>query len=225
MSEIEELRSRIEALEARLEALSFGQVRAERLDIVDGDGTVRLAIANRERAGERMIEDEVQSPGRERTGLVLFNEDGHECGGLTWSAKRVGDHTEAYSVLSLDRYRGDQVVAVGYADTPDGYWAGMRVVDRKESGHAEAWRRYRELTAMAESPERDEALRELLADRPFGAMRMFVGRDMSGDATIRMYDGTGRPRLRFAVSEDGAALIEFLDERGEVVRRITQADD
>lgn len=57
-------------------------------------------------------------------------------------------------------------------------------------------------------------------ERPGGAQRVFCGRNQAGDATVDLCDGSGRPRLRLKVAEDGAAAIEFLGEDGRVVNRL-----
>ena len=52
-----------------------------------------------------------------------------------------------------------------------------------------------------------------------GAERVFAGKT-SGDAIVRLADPEGRPRLLLKVGTDGTPSIEFLDESGNVVRRI-----
>lgn len=49
---------------------------------------------------------------------------------------------------------------------------------------------------------------------------MFAGRDIDGNATIELMDAEGRNRLVLAVSPDGQAGIQFLDQNGDTVREI-----
>jgi hypothetical protein len=57
------------------------------------------------------------------------------------------------------------------------------------------------------------------------APRVFVGRDPSRSAILRLSDPMGRPRLRMIVDSLGAARIEFLDGRGRVVQQIPAVAD
>lgn len=56
------------------------------------------------------------------------------------------------------------------------------------------------------------------------AQRIFVGRDSSRSAIVRLSDAFGRERLRLVVDSLGAAHIDFLDSRGQVVQRIPASD-
>lgn len=221
MNEIDELRSRIEALEAALRELTFEHVRAERVDIVNADGSLVMAAASGARSADTVIDGELLAPNRERPGLIFFNEEGDECGGLTWSGKRVAGVTEAYGGLTIDRFKNDQIVSLGYEEADGGHDAGLRIVDRPELSIMEAFKRRDAIVAMPEGEERNAAESELMSTNPWGQQRLFAGRDRSGAAVIQLSDGSGRVRLRLAVAADGEALIEFLDDAGEVAQTIS----
>jgi hypothetical protein len=52
------------------------------------------------------------------------------------------------------------------------------------------------------------------------AQRAFFGRDLAKSAVLNLGDRAGKTRLRLVVDSVGVASIEFLDESGQVRRRI-----
>lgn len=73
---------------------------------------------------------------------------------------------------------------------------------------------------MPEGPAKEAARAEL--DEGF-ASRLFAGKNPKRDSTVALADAKGRVRLRLAVSLEGNAAIEFLDESGAVTKRIDSA--
>lgn len=218
-AEIAALRARVEALEKGTQV--FDVVRAERVDIVEPDGRLRLAMANGPRSPDGTIDGVPVAPGRERPGLIFFNDVGDECGGLTFGGGR-GESGEvgAGAGLTLDRFRQDQTVAIVYEEEEGRYEAGMRIVDRPEVSLVEVIELAEAAQALPGGPDRDAARKRLREERLFGAPRVFVGRSTGDDALVELSDAAGRPRLRLRVTAQGSASIEFLDAAGEVVQRI-----
>jgi hypothetical protein len=52
------------------------------------------------------------------------------------------------------------------------------------------------------------------------ARRVFIGRDTTGAAVLKLSDRAGVPRLQFTVDSLGRASISFLDARGKITRTI-----
>ena len=53
------------------------------------------------------------------------------------------------------------------------------------------------------------------------AKRLFLGRTLRNSSTINLYDPLGRVRLRLEVDKDGIPKIEFFDEQGESIKRLS----
>ncbi len=177
-----ELMDQVAALQRRVEALENRRVfEAERIDIVEEDGTTRLVISNSAR-GRR------HSPG-----LIFYDDDGDECGGLTFGGRRIDEGHAAGAALMFDQFKQDQVVGISHNDTPGRRWAGLAVWDRPE---------------------------EPLPAFDGAATRLFVGKTVEGTATVALRDAEGRVRLRLFVAGDGTAGLEFLDASGEVTARL-----
>ena len=60
----------------------FKEIDAERINIVEGDGTLRLVISNHKLQHPGRM-DGKDLPRRDRpAGMIFFNDEGDECGGL-----------------------------------------------------------------------------------------------------------------------------------------------
>jgi len=53
------------------------------------------------------------------------------------------------------------------------------------------------------------------------AKRLYFGRTQDNSSTIDLYDPQGRVRLKMEVGEDGVPRIEFFDEQGESIKKIS----
>ena len=220
-NEIAELRSRVQELESALDGQrALEHLKVERLDVQDSNGTVRLALANGSRSPDTVIAGEVLVPGRERPGIVFFNDEGSECGGLVIVGRQDETGVTSGGLLAFDRYNQDQVVAVMYEEDNGSYAAGIRLVDRPELSLVDVVREAHSINQMPEGTEKDAVSEEFYRQAPFGQMRLFLGRDRDASAKLEMADAAGRPRLRFVVPAEGEPVIEVLDTDGAVQREI-----
>jgi len=80
---------------------------------------------------------------RPQAGMIFFNDEGSENGGLIFGGKRDahGDVVDSGGSLSFDRYNANQVVQLLGVDDKENSMAGMAVSDSKEngSGHRRIW--------------------------------------------------------------------------------------
>src|SRR5438128_11716045 len=95
----------------------FQEINVERINVVEKDGSLRLVISNNERSpGPIERGKPFGYPGGSRAGMILYNEEGTENGGLIFSGKKENGKTSAYGSLTFDQYDRDQVVALQYGD-------------------------------------------------------------------------------------------------------------
>lgn len=196
---------------------TFDVITAHRINIVEPDGTLRLLISDRARfPSEIMVNGKPFKHERPVAGLLFFNDEGQEDGGLTWHGRKEGNGYRAGGLLAFDRYQQDQVVGMMYDDQNDRRSAGLSVWDRPARPIIQLIEALQAARALPAGPRQDSAMRAL--ESSAGATRLFAGRDRAGNAVIRLQDGAGRPRLRLLVDSAGAARIEFLDSLGNVQR-------
>ena len=205
----------------------FGEISAERIDIVDEHGKTVLAIANKARIAGPVVAGKAYpvalSDGREHmAGMIFFNQDGDEMGGLVFNSFRLPNGKAAgIGHLSFDRFQDNQVVALQYKENATSVQAGLTVYDRPGTGvFATSFALLDEARSAppARLAEIRRQLAELSAQGGLGAERAFLGsRDRS--AQLLLKDAIGRVRARLVIDTDDAARLEFLDEAGKVTAK------
>src|SRR5690606_30502438 len=105
---------------------------------------------------------------------------------------------------------------------------GLTILDRPEVPLAAVLARREAIVAMPDGPDKDAAWRELAEYQdnvPFGAPRVFAGRDLTRASVVNLSDRYGRIRLQLHVDPEGPASLRFLDESGNVVLSLPGGDD
>jgi len=201
---------------------TFDEISVQRLNIVEPNGRYRLVLANGARfPGLFMDGREYRHHSRSGGGMWFYNDDGDEVGGLSYRSNAA--ERSASASLMFDQYKQDQTVGLQYSEGGGERVAGLRVWDRPDYS-IQPLMAMSDRAARAETAaERDRIRGEMRAfaesQGGVGAERVFAGKT-SGDAIVRLADPEGRPRLLLRVGTDGIPSIEFLDEGGNVVRRI-----
>ena len=210
------------------EKVKFTEIDVERINVVEPNGMYRMVLSNRPRSiGPIYKGKPFGYPGGGRPGIIIFNDEGTENGGFTFTGtKDANGRVRASTHMSFDQFNQDQILVLNYSEDPRGRVTGMSVLDRAsvdildmvnerdsiQKAHAsDTAALRRELTNWATRPRNGE---------PMAAQRMFVGRDRSKSALMSLSDPQGRVRLRLAVDSLGTARIEFLDAEGKLTRTI-----
>jgi hypothetical protein len=188
----------------------------ERINIREPDGTLRMTISDAARSpGLIMKNREYPHPNRKSAGMLFFNDEGTENGGLIFGGREANGRRSSIGSLTFDRYEQDQVVqVVGSQEGPDKS-AGLLVNDQPEA--LMAYAALIRTEHLAPNQRRAELIKA-----HFGGTknRLFVGRAEDGASQVALKDASGRNRLILAVMPDGTASIRFLDEAGKVVRTV-----
>ncbi|MEZ0469329.1 hypothetical protein [Luteimonas salinilitoris] len=203
----------------------FEELTVQRLNVVEPNGLNRLVIANSARfPGLFMEGTEYRHHSRKGGGMLFFNDEGDESGGMTFaSAKQDGAHA-ASAGLFFDQYKQDQTVGMVYNDQDGRRVAGLRVWDRPDYSIGPLME-MSDRAAGAESDAEREAIRKEMMDYAMarggaGAERLFAGKALE-DAVVRLADPEGRPRLQLTVDAEGEPRLDFLAADGTVLRSIT----
>lgn len=201
----------------------FQEIDVERINVVEPDGSYRLVISNRPRSiGPIYKGKPFGYPGGGRPGLIFFNDEGTENGGLTFTGSRQPDGTFRSGLgMSFDQFNQDQVVTLRYDDNNGQRRLGLNILDRADVDIYDWVMQRDSINKMPAGAAKDSAMARLTAPRngvPLAAQRVFVGRDRSKAAMVLLADREGKTRLRLAVDSLGAARIEFLDADGRVTQ-------
>src|SRR5256885_985821 len=174
----------------------FGEIDVERINVVEKDGRTRLVIANAARQAITVVDGKQILPNRKRdAGLIFFNDEGDEDGGMTWSGRTEDGVAHADAGLSFDQYKQDETVTLRYAQTGTDRRAGLTVADRPDASLGVAAR----LNDAKTDDERAKVRQELVDSGAIGSRpRMVAGEDQTGVAKVALSDAAGktRPLLR-----------------------------
>ena len=81
----------------------FEVIDVERINIVEKDGQLRLAIANRDRSPGPIIGGMyMKTREGQRPGMIFFNDQGDECGGMTWSSSEKDGNIQGVILKQFD---------------------------------------------------------------------------------------------------------------------------
>ncbi len=202
----------------------FGTIAVERIDVVEPDGRPRLVLASRARFPGIIFEGkEYLHATRDTGGVLFFNSEGDEMGGLVFDGRKKADGYQVSGGMTFDHFKQDQTVVIRYDDENGRETAGFEIVDRPQASilpaielHDRAAKAFTENERDAILAEKDETLERIGRGRE----RAFLGKVPDGSALLRLADTNGRPRILIAVGADGAPSITFLDEGGAVVSRL-----
>ena len=205
----------------------FTEIDVERINIVEPDGKLRMVISNRPRSiGPIYKGKPFGYPGGTRPGMIFFNDEGTENGGLTFTGRTREDGTYSSSVgMSFDQFNQDETLTLRYTDENGRKASAITIADRDTRDIYDLIMQRDSINKMTDSTARAAALQRLFGPRdgvPLAATRVYLGRDRSKAAVLNLYDPNGKPRLRLKVDSLGGASLEFLDEQGTVTARMPE---
>jgi hypothetical protein len=159
-------------------------------------------------------------PGGGRPGIIFFNDEGTENGGLTFTGKKNPDGTYAASSgFSFDQFNQDQILYFQYAEENGRRRTGFTIADRADADIYDMVQERDSIMKLPEGAARNEALQRWQQPRngvPLFATRLYVGRTVQKASVVNLADPLGRTRLQLKVDSLGVASIEFMDENGKV---------
>jgi len=200
-------------------AQRFDELTVQRLNVVDANGTLRMVISNKDRMHPGVMDGVTINRPRPVAGLLFFNDEGDEVGGLTFTGSDDGGR-RANAGLMFDQLKQDQTVGISYSESNGQRVAGLHVWDRADQPLSDLIKGLNAANALPEGAQRDEAVKAVRAKAAPGPRRIFVGKNPDKSATVSLADANGKPRLVMTVGADGAASIDFLDADGKTVQRI-----
>lgn len=203
----------------------FTEIDVERINVVEPGGKLRMVISNRPRSTGPIYQGKPFGyEGGTRPGIIFFNDEGTENGGLTFQGSRTPDGKfSAGHHLSFDQFDQDQVVVLNYSDNDGRRQVGLSFLDRADVNIFDVVAERDSIMKLPDGPAKTAALERWRAPRDgvlLAAQRVYVGRDVRRAAVLRLSDPSGRPRIQLMVDSLGAPSLEFLDQHGKVVQQL-----
>jgi hypothetical protein len=199
----------------------FDEIDVERINIMEPDGKYRMVISNRPRSiGPIYKGKPFGYAGGGRPGIIFFNDEGTENGGLTFDGKTGPDGKfRAVTHMSFDQFNSDQVLNLDYDDRNGDRLVGMSILDRAQVDIYDLVAQRDSINKIADTVARAAAMRRWAGPRngvPLLAGRVFIGRNRDKQALVTLADPNGKTRIRLVVDSTGAPSLKFLDANGKV---------
>lgn len=208
---------------ARPRTASFDTIDVERINVREPDGTLRLVLSSKAQFPGLYFEGkEYEHPNRSTAGMLFFNDEGTEQGGLIFGGETDADgNVNAYGHLSFDQYEQDQVLYLSTADSDSLHKAGISVWDRPDWS-MQGLMQVLERTKGEPDSVRQAAIGEFFQGRESAHPRMYIGKSQNGTVSVRLNDPDGRERLVLEVAPDGTPALRMLDADGNEVARFPE---
>lgn len=208
----------------------FKEISVERINVRESNGQLRLVISNQSRSPENLAYGKPFTPpipGGNRPGLIFYNDEGTENGGLVFRGGRdEKGNFNATGHFSFDQYNQNQVLYLSYNDDNGHQNTGLHIDDwQKVPAFWDFRAAYKKAQNRPDGPAKEALLKQLMEPRPGQkafAPRVFVGKDESKTAMVSLSDRMGKPRLQLLVDSNGVAKLNFLDQQGNVTRSLAQ---
>jgi hypothetical protein len=163
---------------------SFDKIQVHRIDVLEPDGTLRMVIANHDQMpGVIMKGHETPKVDRPQAGMLFFNDEGTENGGLIFGGHRdqKGEVIDSGGSLSFDKYGASQIVQLVGVDDKENQFAGLAVSDQSTHMNRRVW------VGRQESGTSAVALMD-----PKGRKRIVMQVTANGDASLDFISSDGR---------------------------------
>ena len=157
---------------------------------MEPDGTLRMVISDHAKLPGIIVRGKEEPFQRPQAGIIFYNDEGSENGGLIFGGKKNKDGkvVDSGGSLTFDKYGANQIIQLAGVEDSEDRFAGLSVSDS--------------ITGTENH------------------RRIWVGRGDDGTAVIALMDGKGRKRILLEVDENGGSGLYFLDENGKVVERL-----
>ncbi len=203
---------------------TFDTIDVQRINLREPDGTLRMVISDKAQFPGLIIHGKEHAHERPHAGMIFYNDEGTEQGGLIFSGRKDADGKVSSGLsLTFDRYEQDQQLQLIGLDEDGKTVAGIQVNDVPDRPIVQDLAEQKQLDAMS-----DDARKQLMDKRAsenyYGARRYYAGKSRSDNSVVMLSDANGKPRLTLMVTPSGEASIEFLDADGKVQRTLRPND-
>jgi len=205
----------------------FESIDVERINIIEKDGTVKMIITNVAEFpnGKDSINHRpVNVKRKKRAGMLFFNEDGIESGGLIYDGKKDENGHSAGLSLTFDKYDGDQAMQLLHTDTKQNgerrLSSSIRFNDLPESStQASTAKIMEELDQITDEKIWKETYDGYVKKGLVGiTKRLEVGNLGKGRPNgMFLYDDQGNMRAMFCIDSENNVRLEMFDEKGNKV--------
>ena len=201
------------------------EITVKKIRIVEPDGTLRAVLSSSPgfNAGQR-----AQQGGVRFAGLMFYNEEGRETGGLTYQGKATAEGQDADCTLSFDQYRQDQNVHLHHEEVKDA--KSLRIEDGLSINQRPDWTTvkdeyglYNQIQKLPPAEADELRLKSAQAGKVsagrlfFGVVRGTNEGKPYNNAGIFIKNKWGRNAIKIFVDDDNKPHFQVFDPLGKSV--------
>src|SRR5690606_33717998 len=139
----------------------FDTIDVQRINLREPDGTLRMVVSNKAAFPGAIFGDREYRHPREAAGMIFFNDEGMENGGLIFGGARGKDgEPDSGGHLSFDPYDRDQALSLSQIESGGVVRAGLQVNDTGSRSIEDLFRGMARIDALPEAQR--EAARKAL---------------------------------------------------------------
>lgn len=198
----------------------FDEILAKKITIVGEDNLPRMVLSNESRQHSGRMNGKDWAKRERPSGIIFFNNQGDECGGLVYQAKEKDGKIISGMSFTMDNYKDDQVVQI----LNDEYYANGKAyiqrginINQFPTGTSidERNKKMEEINKIADEKERNLKLNELWKNEG-SVNRVFLGRTKGNSSGLFLSGPDGKPKMMIYVDEKGNPKIQTFNEKGEI---------
>ncbi|GLQ96541.1 hypothetical protein [Dyella mobilis] len=202
-------------------SMKLDQLDVQRINLREPDGTLRLVISNAaEEPGILIKGKEYPHPNRKAAGMLFYNDEGTENGGLMFGGEKSKDGSKrSYGHLSFDAYEQDQALAMDAEQNGAQRETSIRFNDYPDYSLLDEI----QLMESAKNLPKDQQqakLKAFLDEHGRATTRMRLSRNDDNSVALALSDAQGHPRIQMMVAPDGTPSIQLLDASGKVMSEL-----
>jgi hypothetical protein len=198
---------------------TFKEISVERINVMERSGKIKMVISNQARQHPGRMDGKDLKPRPREAGIIFFNNQGDECGGLVYD----GDEKGAGMALSLDQFKNDQVMQLQYNEGRENNKKSSRSYGLK------LWDRSDDFT-MGKLIETNDSLKKLHNESAYAAAinelklkgllgqeRLFIGKNTDDEVGLFIKDKKGLPRIKLYIDNNNRVVMQAIDENGNKI--------
>lgn len=205
---------------------TFDEISVQRMNIVEPDGTLRMVLSDKSKAPGVIIKGkEYPREDRKTAGVLFFNDEGTETGGLIFGGMKAKDgKVDSWGHLSFDQYEQDQVFSIDAGEENGQRRSGVAIWDRGDYPIEDILEASLRIQKLPEAQQESE-WNKFAASHHGDTQRAYLGRVGDHSVGLRLMDENGHDRVRLRVNPDGSPVIQLLDADGKVTTQLPPAND
>lgn len=198
----------------------FNEITVKKITVVGEDNLPRMVLSNETRQHSGRMNGKEWSKRERPSGIIFFNNQGDECGGIVYQVKEQDGKTSSGMSFTMDNYKDDQVIQIlndeyysgGKAFIERGisinqYPLGTNIDDRNK--------KLDEINKIKDDKERKLKTKELM-QKEGSINRLFIGRTKGNSSGLFLSGPDGHPKMMVYVDEMGNPKIQVFDKKGEL---------